>query len=175
LAESAKPRFRIEPLDRKSHDRAAFSCGSEALDRYFKQQASQDVEKRAAAVFVLTPDGRTVAGYYTLAQHAIDAGALPDELVKRIKAPRYPELPATLLGRLARSISFKGEKLGELLLLHALQKALHHSHEIASIGVVVDAKDHRASLFYQSYGFVELPGHPNRLFLLMRTIAEMFE
>lgn len=132
------------------------------------------MDKRAAAIFVLTPDGSTVAGYYSLSQYAVEAGSLPEGVAKKLRLPRYPELPATLLGRLARSSAFKGHKLGELLLMDALKRALVHSYEIASVGVVVDAKDHRASLFYQSFGFIELPGHPNRLLLPMQTIAGMF-
>jgi predicted GNAT family N-acyltransferase len=133
------------------------------------------MDKRAAAVFVLTPNGITVAGYYTLSQYAVAVGSLPEAVVKKLKPPRYPELPATLLGRLARSVAFKGQKLGELLLMDALKRALVHSYEIASVGVVVDAKDHRANLFYESYGFAVLPGHQNRLFLSMQTITGIFK
>ena len=50
--------FRVEPLG-KAHDRATFSCGSEPLDNYLKRQAGQDVAKRVAVCFVLTPDGKT--------------------------------------------------------------------------------------------------------------------
>jgi hypothetical protein len=39
-----------------------------ALTEYIKQQAWQDVKKNVAAVFVLTPDGVTASGYYTLSQ-----------------------------------------------------------------------------------------------------------
>ena len=88
--------------------------------------------------------------------------------------PKYPRLPATLLGRLARSLQFKGQGVGELLLMGALQHALDHGKAIASIGVVTDAKDEAAVQFYKSYGFIELPGHPSRLFLPMKTIEEMF-
>ena len=175
MAQADQSNFRIEPLDRKRHDREAFSCGVDALDRYLKQQASQDIEKRVAAVLVLTPDGSTIAGYYTLSQYAVSVGQLPEPVLKRLKPPRYPELPTTLLGRLARDVAFKGQKIGELLLMDALKRSLDHSRAIASVGVVVDAKDHRASLFYESYGFVALPEHPNRLFLPMATIAKMFE
>lgn len=174
MPDPAPAKFRIEPLDRRRHDRAAFSCGAEPLDRYLKQQAGQDIEKRAAAVFVLTPDGATVAGYYTLSQYAVAPGELPEPVIRKLKLPRYPELPATLLGRLARSSAFKGQKLGELLIMDGLHRALDHGRHVASIGVIVDAKDHRASLFYQSYGFAELPHHPNRLFLPMETVSGMF-
>jgi DNA polymerase IIIc chi subunit len=48
-------RFRIEPLDRKRHDWAAFVCGVEAIDRYLKTQATQDMRRKANAVLVMVP------------------------------------------------------------------------------------------------------------------------
>ncbi len=125
-------------------------------------------------MFVLTPDGKTVAGYYTLSQYAVAVGDLPEAVVKRLKLPRYPQLPATLIGRLARGSDWKGHGVGELLLIDALKRALESTRTVESVAVVVDAKDERANGFYRKYGFLELPGHENRLFLPMRTIAEMF-
>jgi predicted GNAT family N-acyltransferase len=169
-----KAKFRFEPLDKSKHNRAAFSCEHEPLSRYLKEQASQEIKKRVAAVYVLTPDGRTIAGYYTLSQYAIDAGELSPEIAQKLHVPRYEKLPATLLGRLARSREFKGQGVGELLLMDALKRALEHSKKIASLAVVVDAKDERARRFYRAYGFLDLPDHPNRLFLPMQTIAKLF-
>ena len=168
------PRYGFEPLDRSRHDQAAFSCGTEALDNYLKKQAGQDVEKRVAAVFVATDDGQTIAGYYTLSQYSIQAGELPAAALKQPKLPRYPSLPATLIGRLARATTHKGRGLGELLLMSALERALAASREIGSIAVVVDAKDEAAIKFYASCGFIRLPEHPNRLFLPMATVEMMF-
>jgi predicted GNAT family N-acyltransferase len=173
-SEPPKPKFRFEPLDRSRHDRAAFVCEHERLTTYLKEQASQEVRKRVAAVYVLTPDGKTVAGYYTLSQFTIDAGELPPELARRLHLPKYDKLPATLLGRLARSLEFRGAGIGELLLMGALQRALEHSRRIASLAVVVDAKDDNARNFYRRYGFLDLPDHPRRLFLPMQTVEEMF-
>jgi len=174
LADPEKRKFRFEPLDKKAHNRAAFSCEHEALNVYLKQKASQDVQKRVAAVYVLTPDGKTIAGYYTLSQYSIEPGEMPEEAVKRLHLPKYDKLPATLLGRMARSKEFRGDGLGEILLMGALERALLHSRNIASLAVVVDAKDERARNFYLSYGFVDLPDHPNRLFMLMQTIEQLF-
>lgn len=165
-------KFRFEPLGPK-HDRAAFSCGQEHLNIYLKQQASQDVRKRVAAVYVLTPDGKTVAGYYTLSQYAVASGELPEELARKLRLPKYDKLPATLLGRLARDLQFRGYGLGEILLMGALKRALEHSRNIASVAVVVDAKDDKAAEFYRSYGFIDLPDHRNRLFIPMRTVDEL--
>jgi len=169
-----KSRFRFEPLDRKKHNRAAFSCGQESLDRYLKEHATQEIKKRVAAVYVLTPDGKTIAGYYTLSQYAVEAGELPPELVQQLRLPKYDKLPATLLGRLARSKEFKGGGLGELLLMGALKRALEHSRNIASVAVVVDAIDENAHVFYRRYGFIDIPNHPNRLFLPIKTVAQLF-
>ena len=126
-----EPKLRFEPLDKKKHDRAAFSCAQELLDRYLKEHATQEIKKRVAAVYVLTPDGKTIAGYYTLSQYAVEAGELPPELTQQLHLPKYDKLPATLLGRLARSKEFKGRGLGELLLMGALKRALEHSRNIA--------------------------------------------
>jgi predicted GNAT family N-acyltransferase len=169
-----KPRLRFEPLDKKKHDRAAFSCEQESLDRYLKEHATQEIKKRVAAVYVLTPDGKTIAGYYTLSQYAIEAGELSPELVQQLHLPKYDKLPATLLGRLARSKEFKGRGLGELLLMGALKKALEHSRNIASVAVVVDAIDENARAFYKRYGFIDIPNRPNRLFISMKTVAQLF-
>jgi predicted GNAT family N-acyltransferase len=163
--------FEVAPLA-KAHDRAAFSCGIEALDNYLKKQASQDVTKRAAVCFVLTPDGKMIAGYYTLSQYSIDLVKLPQEIAAKL--PKYPEVPATLLGRLAISTDFRGQKLGEFLLLDALFRSFQQSQQVASTAVIVDAKDDAARRFYLHFDFVPLPETQNRLFLSMQTIAKLF-
>lgn len=94
--------------------------------------------------------------------------------VQHLHLSRYDKLPATLFGRLARSKEFKRRGLGELLLMGALKRALEHSRNIASVAVVVDAIDENAHAFYRSYGFMEIPNHPNRLFMPMKTAAQLF-
>jgi len=167
-------KFKSEPLDRKKHNRAAFLCEHQALTDYIKQQASQDVKKNVAAVFVLTPDGVTISGYYTLSQYGVDAGDIPQELLEQLKIPKYPRLPATLIGRLARHVDFKGQAVGEILLMDALGKALEATRTVASVAVVVEAKDENAVKFYKRYGFTEMPDHPDRLFMPMATVRQLF-
>jgi predicted GNAT family N-acyltransferase len=162
----------LEPLGSK-HNRAAFSCGVTALDRYLQKQAGQDVSKRVAAVFVLTPDGVKIAGYYTLSAHVVNPGDLPANVARKL--PRYPNIPATLLGRLAVSTDFRGQGVGELLLLDALHRVLTSTREVASAMVVVDAKDETARTFYLHHDFIPLPAQPNRLFYPVKTIEKLFE
>ena len=81
------------------HDRANFVSGVTDLDHYFRLQAGQDAKLKVAAPFVLLDDQEIVIGYYALSAYGIPLADLPVELVK--KFPKYPVLPATLLGRLA--------------------------------------------------------------------------
>jgi GNAT superfamily N-acetyltransferase len=164
--------YRIEPLAGR-HKRAAFSCGVPALDRYLQKQAGQDVSEHVAAAFVITPDGETIAGFYTLSAHTVNLSDLPDEVAKKL--PRYPNVPATLLGRLAVSLDFRGGGIGELLLVDAFKRVLGSIHEVASAVVVVDAKDERAREFYLRHDFIPLPSQPNRLFYSVRTIEKLFK
>lgn len=159
---------RIEPLARH-HDRAAFSSGESALDIYLQRQASQEVRRRFAAVFVLVGDQpEVVAGYYTLSATAIDAHALPVHIVRKL--PHYTKVPATLLGRLARDLRYRGQGMGERLLMNALWQALAGSGMVGSFAVVVDALNERAASFYRRFGFQPLSDAPMRLYLPLTTV-----
>ena len=136
----------------KEHDRSAFVSGSDPLDRYLREQARQDADKRVAAPFVLvTPPAHRVLGYYTLSASVVEVVDLPPEMAKRL--PRYPQLPVTLLGRLAVDRSLQGQGAGEFLLMDALSRCVNAADEIAAMAVVVDAKDEAAAAFYRHFGF----------------------
>ncbi|MFZ5617848.1 MAG: GNAT family N-acetyltransferase [Pseudomonadota bacterium] len=164
--------FTTEPLGKK-HDRAAFSCGVAELDQYLKERASQDAKKRVAAPFVhIDPGTACIAGYYTLSSFSAELAALPDETAKKL--PRYPLIPATLIGRLAIDEKFRGKGFGELLLVDALRRSLDGSRNIASFAVVVDAKDENAESFYEHFGFLRFKSASDRLFLPMGTVERLF-
>jgi hypothetical protein len=162
--------YRVEPLG-DQHDRAAFSCGVEALDRYFHENVTQDISRRTAAAFVLTRDGVTVAGFYTLSSLSLLGVELPAQLAKKL--PSRSPIGVTLLGRMGVERGSKGQGLGELLLMDALNRAWQASREVASWAVVVDAKL-GAREFYLKYDFVPLVTQPDRLFLAMRSIEKVF-
>ena len=144
------------------HDRKTFACGVEPLDRYLREQASQDMKRRATACYVAVElaTGR-IAGYYTLAAAGVPLSGLPDDIVKRL--PRYPSVPVARLGRLAVDQAFRGQKLGGALVWDAVARALRS--EVAVAALMVDAKDETAAAFYRHLGFVPLTGDGRQLIL----------
>lgn len=163
--------LRVEPLG-GNQDRDAFNCGVESLDRYFKTQASQDVRRKANAVFVMTASDTpsAILGYFTLCATALEQGDVPEAARKHI--PRYPLVSATLLGRLAVDQTQHGKGLGAVLLASALRKAFDSADTVGSSMVVVDAINDRAISFYEAHGFVRL-GKSSRLAIAMRSLANL--
>jgi len=165
-----RDRYLIVPLH-GNHDRAPFTCGVEDLDRYLKRQAGQDARRRFATVFVAEEiDGRAIHGFYPLSLGSVLLDHLPDNLAK--KMPRYPNVPAVRLGRLAVHTAARGRGLGEHLLMDSMARSL--ASEIAWAAFVVDAKDEQARAFYVKYGFQALADDPNHLFMTRGTIQPLF-
>ena len=164
--------YRIDTLGTQ-HDRSGFTCGSEPLDTYLRVQVGQDARKRVAATCVLC-EGKdnTVLGFYTLSAISVDIGSWPEDVAKKL--PRYPVVPATLLGRLAIDRQLQGRGAGEHLLMDALHRSWQASRQVASVAVVVDAKDGPAVKFYKRYEFIPFDDLPTRLFLPMSVIEQLF-
>jgi len=167
---AAEDALRVEALG-PQHDRAGFESGVEPLDRYLRVQAGQDARKNMAAPFVLVLPGGAIGGYYTLSATAVNLAELPAQTAQKL--PRYPLVPATLLGRLAVDRRHRGKGYGRFLLADALFRSVRS--EIASFAVVVDAKDENARRFYERESFLPFPDQPMKLFRPMAEIAKLFE
>ena len=83
-----------------------------------------------------------VAAYYTLSAASIPLLDLPPDETKRL--PRYPTLPAVLIGRLAATGThvdrrFQRRGLGELMLMNAVHRTMQDA--AAAFALLVDAKN----------------------------------
>jgi len=152
--------YAIELLS-PSHVRTSFSCGVPALDRYFRELVSQDVKRRVSNCFVALDEAGLVAAFYTLAATGLPLTELSTEEAKRL--PRYPLLPAGLIGRLAVDQRSRGQGLGSALVVDAVMRAIRA--EPAIFALVVDAKDDGAVGFYRHLGFRRFVSQPMRLFM----------
>lgn len=163
------PPFAIELLS-SQHKREAFTCGVEPLDRYFREQVSQDVRRRATACYVvLEVRTNTVAGYYTLAAGSVLLARMPQTLAKKL--PRYPDVPVARLGRLAVDQRFRGRKLGAALLWDAIERAARS--EVVVYGMIVDAKDDESVAFYEYHGFMMLDAEARQLVLPLANVRKV--
>jgi GNAT superfamily N-acetyltransferase len=159
----------VKPLEKK--DRAAFHCGEEALDMYFRERASRDMTNRLAAVFIVVPapPPKVIAGFFTLSSQQTPCEILPEDLRK--KTGRYKSVGVTLLGRMAVAKEFQNQKLGRFVLLAALHEAWKATRHVSSFAVVIDAMTEKVVPFYEKYGFRRLEG--SRLMLTMKTIEDL--
>jgi GNAT superfamily N-acetyltransferase len=124
----------------------------------------------AAAFVLVLPDG-AIGGYYTLSATGVKLTELPGDITRKL--PRYPLVPATLLGRLAVDRRQQGKGHGRFLLADALHRAARS--EIASFAVIVDAKDDSARRFHERESFLPLPDQPLKWFRPMADIRKLFD
>lgn len=165
------PPFRIEQLS-PAHDRSSFTCGNERIDRYFRETVSQDFRRRYATCFVaIEKETGRVAGFYTLSSNSVTLTEVPAELARKL--PRYPTVPATLIGWMGRHVDFRGSGLGEALLFDAIQTVA--TAPIGSHAIFANAIDGKAVAFYQSYGFTSLAGKPTTMYIPVATALEVIE
>lgn len=162
----------FEPLA-KRHDRSAFRCGDAELDEWFHKRAGQDGRRNVARAFVALDDDSQIVGFYSLSAFTLSLDEVPEDIASKL--PRYDRIPAALIGRLARHEQRRGQGVGDLLIADALQRIVNVAQDLAVFAIVVDAKNKKASDFYQSFGFIPFPLHPERLFMLTSTAAAALE
>jgi predicted GNAT family N-acyltransferase len=164
----------IERLDRTKHNRLAFSCGKETLDRFLHETAHQAFVKNVAVTYVITdseePD--RILGFYTVSNFQIDAGEMP-EVVRRRYALPNGRLPATLIGRLAVARSEQKRGLGAHLMIDAMVRCCLAASSIASTAIVVEAIDEDVVPFYEPYGFTRFSEESRKLFIMMATVRQL--
>lgn len=160
---------KIQILDR-THDRASFDCGEDALNKYLRETARQHNEKGISKTFVYvdTDSPETILGFFTLSICEIVTEGLPRKYSKRL--PK--KVPAAKLGRLAVSRACQGQQIGGILMVEAMKRTLAVADNFGIVGFFVDAKNDRAQKFYEGFGFVELQVNPRVLFLPLKTLIE---
>jgi len=162
----------ITTLLSTKHSKENFTCGKEMLDNYLHVQAKQDVKRKLTACFILSDNEVTVKGFYTLSNTSVNRDFLPESIIKKLP-PSYKHLPATLLGRLAIDINYKGQGIGSNLLMDALKRSYHNSLQIPSMAVIVDPLDEEAITFYNHFGFIVLPDS-GKMFMPMAQLEHIF-
>jgi hypothetical protein len=105
-----------------NHNRQAFDCGKPVLNDWLRQIARQHQDKGLSKTFVATPNEEPsrICGFYALTLAEIDRRFLPDAYQKKLPQ----RIPGVRLGRLAIDLHYQKKRLGELLLVDAILRAL---------------------------------------------------
>jgi ribosomal protein S18 acetylase RimI-like enzyme len=157
-------RFFSEALAK--HNRSGFTSGNDKIDHYFRTVVSQDVKRRYAACYVLIEqESERVAGFYTLSSNAIPLTEIPPDLARKL--PRYPSVPAVLIGWLGRDAGYQGQNVGSLLIYDAIARIA--SSPVGAHAIFADAIDETAKAFYQRHFFIPLANRPQSLFIEVAT------
>lgn len=153
--------------------RSGFDCGTPALNQYLAQKAAQHEARNITRTCCAARDG-ALAGYYSLTNATVDVSALSLEVINQYKLPTHL-LPVVRLARLAVDSRFRGQGLGQVLLVDAMEKVVRVAELSGCIGLIVDAKDDRAAGFYLDFGFRQAPENGLLLFLPLPEIQKLFQ
>jgi ribosomal protein S18 acetylase RimI-like enzyme len=181
IADEAEPIYIIEPFDPNVHDRAAFSCGVDQVDNYFKKTANKLAQANNVRVFVMKRiSDDQVIGFYATNAHAVDYAELPPKYART--RPGHGAIPAAYISMMGVDERFAGNGFGGDLLVDALQRLEGVSADTGMAVIMLDVLDcgtpanvERRLKLYESYGFIPLPSNPLRLFLPTETVSKMLE
>lgn len=168
----------IEPLDPEKHDRAAFCCGIEQVDNFFKRTANKLAAADNLRVFVMTAPEGTLIGFHALNAHAIDYADLPPKFAR--SRPGHGRIPAACISMIGVSERYQGQGYGGDLLVDALRRIASAADSVGIAVVMLDVlnrgnavKTERSKKLYQAYGFLPLPSNPLRLFMPLATVRTL--
>jgi len=162
----------LVPYD-KRWNRDAFDSGSDVLDDWLKQHASQ-AEKRGncRTVLAVEEDADLVVGYFSLLNYTLQPDALALDLA--VGQTRYPK-PAVLLARLAVHRTYQGQSIGRLLVGEALQRAVTISELAGCEVIVVQALNYEVASFYAKFGFRAFLSDPLWLWLSIKDVRRTLQ
>ncbi|MEO8350509.1 MAG: GNAT family N-acetyltransferase [Chthoniobacteraceae bacterium] len=161
----------VERLD-ATHNRRAFDCGVEPLNRYLQQIARRHIAKGISKTFVLVDEHATspkpVLGYFTISLCQVLVQQVPAKWAKKLPEP----IPAMRLGRLAVAQAQQGTGFGKALQGEALHRISRVADLAGGIGLFVNAKDEAAAAFYARFGFEPTLSDSLTLFMPAETIRQ---
>ncbi|MFK5952659.1 MAG: GNAT family N-acetyltransferase [Desulfobacterium sp.] len=162
----ADARYEIRLFDKALHDRRAFSCGVEAMDRWIKYSVSDQVKSNRLRLWCANDRNDKFAGFYGLTAHSVN----PDDAPSLAKRKERRPIPTIYLPALAVDKTCQGQGVGGALLADAIVKSLEISENIGAAALILDVLGDddfdKRKAFYLKLGFTVIGnGDPKRLFL----------
>lgn len=159
---------RIEKLQ-SLHAVDAFDCSNQDLNRFLQQYALPNQSSGASTTYVGLAD-HTVIGYYSLAVGSVEYEQAPARVTKGLAHHR---IPVMLLARLAVDHQWQKVGVGAGLLKDAMLRTLQAADIVGIRALLVHAKDHHATRFYQHFDFISSPSDPLHLLILLKDVRKL--
>lgn len=173
------PFIKIEPLDTAKHDRAAFSCGVDQIDNFFKRLANQQQKREFTKVWVAvsTDNESAVLGFYATNSHSIPTDDLPEKLRKG--APRQDRVGAAYISMVGVTADAQGTGIGTVLMIDALKRIATAATQVGIFTVVLDVVEdehtEKRKAWYTKLGFLPFPSQPLRMFIPISTVRRQLK
>ncbi len=165
----------VEPLDTARHDRVSFSSGVGQCDNFLRLTAGKLSKAGHTRVFVMTPDGQKIIGYYALNASSIDYRELPSPFARDRPASGF--IPAAFIAMIAIDRAEQGKGYGGDLLANAFRRIAEAQQNIGLSVAVLDVLDdgdseavERRVRLYRSYGFQPFAERPLRMWISVKGI-----
>lgn len=156
----------IKPLDPEI-GRAAFCCGNDRIDNFFRNNSRDQHTKNRVRVYVAYLE-REPIGYYYLV-----AATHPPEAVSKEaeeKFGRVKSTPCVYLGMIGVHGDCQENGVGKLLMLHAMQKTLEVANLIGIYALTLEAIDQKTAERYASWGFSPFIAGELAMYIPIKTI-----
>lgn len=160
----------LELLTRK-HRRKSFSSGDVRVDQWLIHRAIGAMGKNTSTTRVLAAADGAIAGFYTLANTALDVSLVPPSLFGDNRPTKAP--PTLTLAWLGVDALFQGQGLGTKLFARALADGVQVYNLVRFVAVIVDALSDDNEAFYRRHGFLPVPGTTNKLYMPTATLLEV--
>jgi GNAT superfamily N-acetyltransferase len=152
-------RFRLS--EKTKVEWSQFHCGDKDLDEFFLEDAANYEQQLLGKTYCFVPDENLsiIVCAFTLSNSSIEAGNLPNSRRKKVTEfiPHEKSLssyPATLIGRLAVSEDFQGNRIGSNLLDYIKLWIMDSENKTGCRFLTVDAYNNEVTgRFYEANGF----------------------
>ncbi|WP_413062272.1 GNAT family N-acetyltransferase (plasmid) [Sphingomonas carotinifaciens] len=168
----------IEPFDPAKHDRAAFCCGVDQVDNFFRRTANKLTKAGNVRTFVMVGSGGELIGFYATNAHAIDYTELPARFART--RPAHGSIPGAYISMIGVDRRFQGQGYGGDLLVDCLKRLAVAADVLGIAVVMLDVLDcgdpesvAKRLALYLAYGFEPLASNGLRLFLPMATVRAL--
>ena len=129
------------------------------------------MEKNTSTTRVLVDADGFVAGYYTLANTALDVSLVPPDLLGGAPPTKAP--PTLTIAWLGVDERCRGQGFGTKLFARALADGVQVYDLVRFVAVIVDALTEENEAFYRRQGFSPVPGTANKLYLPAATLLRV--